>query len=108
MTKEEINKSFKEHIEAGKILHYETDGQPWWYIGIVREKKTKKPIAWCAYYEPTDGITAGLVGKSSKDALNLPASFGVDVASKMFSILLEGKGSNKYEFERPKFYVTVK
>lgn len=97
MKMEEITKAFRKNIETGKMLGLRTNGKPWWNIGIIRDIETNNPVAFCAYYEPTGGITAGLVKQNPEEIMNLPTDIGVIMASRMFSILLENE--DKYIFE---------
>lgn len=98
----EINKALRKNIETGKKLGLTTGGEKWWYIGIVRDKKTKEPVAFGAYYEPTDGVTGGLVKEQDpRDLINLKADLGLLMVSRLFSILLEGEDQDEYEFFDP-------
>ena len=90
----------EKNIETGKKLGLTTNGEKWWYIGTIQDRKTKKPVAFSAYYEPTDGITAGTVDSKPEDLINLPASYGVAIAARLLSVFVED-GPDRYEFCTP-------
>ena len=102
----EINKTLKKNLEYGKTMNQgiknESDKWCFWFLGRVVNSDTKEPIAYCAYYEPTNSIILKMEEGEEQKPTYLSVELGILMGTKLFSILLGG--DNKlFEFENPTF-----
>lgn len=102
----EINKTLKKNLDYGKAINkgVKNDNDKWcfWFLGRVVNSDTKEPVAYCAYYEPTDKVVIQMAEGEDQNPVFLSANTGILMGTKLFSILLGGNNT-LFEFENPTF-----